>query len=280
MWFILLQHLLPHHLLSRLVGRFAASKTPWIKNLFITWFARRYQPDMHEAELTDPTAYPSFNAFFTRALREGARPIDDTPNGIVSPADGVLSAYGDIQNDTLIQAKGKTFSLTALLGGDAARAAQFRGGRFATIYLAPRDYHRVHIPTSGTLREMIYVPGRLFSVNKVTTEHVDSLFARNERAICIFDTPQGPMAVILVGAMIVAGIDTVWAGQVAPSSGGLQINDYRHTAPPIHLEKGLELGRFKLGSTVIVLFGPNMMEWDRMGYGQRMRMGEHIGRMF
>jgi phosphatidylserine decarboxylase len=280
MWFILLQHLLPHHLISRLVGRLAASKTPWIKNTFITWFVKRYQPDMREAEHLDPTLYASFNAFFTRALRDGARPIAEGANSIVSPADGVLSAFGDIQNDSIFQAKGKTFSLTALLGGDAARAAPFKGGRFATVYLSPRDYHRVHNPAGGTLREMIYVPGRLFSVNKETTDNVDSLFARNERAVCIFDTPQGPMAVILVGAMIVAGIDTVWAGQVAPSASGLRTYDYRRNVPPIQLATGAEVGRFKLGSTAIVLFGPGMMEWDGLGIGQRVRMGEHMGRLF
>jgi phosphatidylserine decarboxylase len=279
MWFILLQYLLPHHLLSRLVGYFAASKTPWIKRHFINWFARRYRVDMREAAHPDLESYASFNAFFTRALREGARPISEEPGAIVCPADGALCAYGDVQNETVFQAKGKQFSLTALLGGDAARAAPFRGGRFAIVYLSPRDYHRVHIPFSGTLREMVYVPGRLFSVNQKTTENVDALFARNERAVCLFDTPQGPMAVVMVGAMIVAGIETVWAGQVAPSSNGLSVNDYRQAAPPVHLEKGLELGRFKLGSTAIVLFGPNMMAWDELTDGQSLRMGQRIGKL-
>jgi phosphatidylserine decarboxylase len=279
MWFILMQYLLPHHLLSRLVGCFAASKTPWIKSLFINWFARRYNVDMREAAQPDLDSYASFNAFFTRALRDGARPIAEAADAIVCPADGALCAYGDVQIDTVFQAKGKSFSLTALLGGDAARAAPFRGGSYAIVYLSPRDYHRVHIPFSGTLREMIYVPGRLFSVNQKTTDNIDGLFARNERAVCLFDTPQGPMAVVMVGAMIVAGIETVWAGQVAPSANGLSVNDYRQAAPPVHLEKGLEMGRFKLGSTAIVLFGPNMMAWDELSNGQSLRMGQKIGQL-
>ncbi|MDR0780919.1 MAG: archaetidylserine decarboxylase [Pseudomonadales bacterium] len=277
MWFILLQYLLPQHLLSRAAGYLAESKTPWLKRLFIRWFARRYRVDMSEAAESDLERYASFNAFFTRALREGARAIAAEPQAIACPADGTLCAYGEIQNDTIFQAKGKAFSLAALLGGDAARAAPFRGGRFAIVYLSPRDYHRVHIPCSGTLREMLYVPGRLFSVNQKTTENVDALFARNERAVCLFDTPQGPMAVILVGAMIVAGIETVWAGQVAPSARGVSVNDYRQATPPIHLAKGVEMGRFKLGSTAIVLFGPNMMQWDELRQGQSLRMGQRLG---
>ncbi|MDR2213090.1 MAG: archaetidylserine decarboxylase [Pseudomonadales bacterium] len=279
MWFILLQYLLPQHLLSRLVGRLAASTRPWLKNFFIRRFARRYRVDMREAQEPDLEAYPSFNAFFTRALREGARPIAADAQAIVSPADGALSAAGDIHGDSVFQAKGKQFSLTALLGGDPARAAPFRGGNFATVYLSPRDYHRVHMPHSGTLREMIYVPGRLFSVNQRTTDNVDALFARNERAVCLFDTPAGPMAVILVGAMIVAGIETVWAGQVAPGKGKVQVNDYRQVMPPVHLEKGLELGRFQLGSTAIVLFGPNMVAWDELQSGQSLSMGQRMGRL-
>jgi phosphatidylserine decarboxylase len=279
MWFILLQYLLPHHLLSRLVGYFGASKTPWIKRSFINWFARRYRVDMREAAQPDLEGYASFNAFFTRALRAGARPIAEEPGAVACPADGALCAHGDVLSDTVFQAKGKQFSLTALLGGDAARAAPFRGGSYAIVYLSPRDYHRVHIPLSGTLREMIYVPGRLFSVNQKTTDSIDGLFARNERAVCLFDTPRGPMAVVMVGAMIVAGIETVWAGQVAPSTSGLSVNDYRQAAPPVHLEKGLEMGRFKLGSTAIVLFGPDMVAWEDLAAGQTLRMGQKIGQL-
>lgn len=279
--FILLQHLLPQHLLSRLVGRLATSRKPWIKDPFIRWFVRRYQVDMREALQSDPLAYRSFNEFFTRALRDDARPIDDAANSVVSPADGAISAIGDIQGDTVFQAKGRQFSLTALLGGDPALAAPFRGGRFATVYLSPRDYHRVHMPFAGTLREMRYVPGKLFSVNQRTAEGVDALFARNERAVCVFDTVHGPMAVVLVGAMIVAGIDTVWGGQVAPGCGVPQVSRYLDVAPPVHLEKGLELGRFRLGSTAIVLFGPDMMRWDEGLAGlQSVRMGQRLGELY
>jgi phosphatidylserine decarboxylase len=276
--FIILQHLLPHHLISRLVAHVANSQTGWIKNTFIRWFIRRYQVDMDEAEFPDPDHYACFNEFFTRQLKPGARVIDEAPNAVLSPADGAISAIGNIIGDTIFQAKGRDFSLTALLGGDAARAAPFCNGQFMTVYLSPRDYHRVHMPVSGTLKEMVYVPGRLFSVNQDTAEGVDRLFARNERAVCIFETGHGPMAVVLVGAMIVAGIETVWAGQVAPAAHGRQSTDYTHQAPPIHLERGLELGRFKLGSTAIVLFGQGAVQWhEGLQTGSMVQMGQATG---
>jgi len=276
--FIIFQYLLPHHLLSRLVGLLAASHTPWIKDTFIQRFIRRYRVNMQEAADPDPRAYACFNDFFTRALVDDARPIEEAHGAIVSPADGAISALGDIAHDTIFQAKGKAFSLTTLLGGSPARAAPFLGGQFATVYLSPRDYHRVHMPFAGTLQEMIYVPGRLYSVNQTTAENIDGLFARNERAVCIFATEAGPMAVVLVGAMIVAGIETVWAGQVAPGKGEINATDYRQLAPAIHLAKGMELGRFKLGSTAIVIYGPNIMRWnDGVENGQPVRMGEALG---
>ncbi len=275
--FILVQHLLPHHLFSRLTGLFAASEVAWFKNLFIRRFIAAYGVNMSEAAEPDPTKYSCFNTFFTRALKDGARPLAQASNAVLSPADGALSALGAIRDDAIFQAKGHEFSLTTLLGGDAARAAPFRNGNFATVYLSPKDYHRVHIPLGGTLREMIYVPGKLFSVNQTTAENIPGLFARNERAVCIFDTPAGPMAVVLVGAMIVAGIATVWAGQVAPSKQGLQVSDYRTATPPIRLHKGDELGRFLLGSTAIVLFAPGMATWRQdLGTGSPVRMGEQI----
>ena len=278
--FILLQHLLPHHLLSRVVGLFANSTTPWIKNTFIGWFIRRYRVDMREAANPDAKSYACFNDFFTRALREDARPLDQNPLAILSPADGAVSAVGRIEEDSVFQAKGRSFSLTALLGGDARRARPFMNGSFLTVYLSPRDYHRVHMPCSGTLKEMVYIPGRLFSVNQTTAEGVDRLFARNERAVCIFDTQHGPMAVVMVGAMIVAGIETVWAGQVAPAPHGQQDTDYSRNAPPIHLERGLEMGRFKLGSTAIVLFGEGMAQWQEdLGSGAAVSMGQAVGAM-
>lgn len=276
--FILLQHILPHHLLSRAAGSLAACELRWLKDLLIRCFIRVYGVDMTQALAPDPAAYPSFNAFFTRALKADARPMPTAENAVLAPADGTVSAIGTINRDTLIQAKGRIYALTALLGGDVQRAAAFQNGSFATVYLAPKDYHRVHMPLAGTLKEMIYVPGRLFSVNQTTADNIPDLFARNERAVCIFDTAQGPMAVVLVGAMIVAAIDTVWAGQVAPAPHGLQISDYRRASPPVHLGKGLELGRFRLGSTAIVLFGPGMVVWQEgFAAGSAVCMGEQLG---
>jgi phosphatidylserine decarboxylase len=276
--FIFVQHLLPHQLLSRLAGTLARCETAWLKNLLIRHFIRVYRVDMTEAEHGDPAYYASFNAFFTRALKAGVRSLPPDPRAVLSPADGAISAIGRIHADTLLQAKGHDYSLTALLGGEAARAAPFHGGNFATVYLSPKDYHRVHIPLGGTLREMIHVPGRLFSVNQTTADNIPGLFARNERVICLFDTAAGPMAVILVGAMIVAGIETVWAGAVTPAAQDGKVWDYRQQTPPIRLEKGAELGRFKLGSTVIVLFGPDVVQWQQMlTAGSAVRMGQQLG---
>ncbi len=208
--FILAQHLLPHHLLSRLIGGFAECRVPWFKNLLTRWFVRHYDVDMRQAQVEDPTAYENFNAFFTRALKPGARPLPAAADVVVSPSDGAISQLGRIEHGRIFQAKGHSYSLLELLGGDGLRAAPFMGGHFATIYLSPKDYHRVHMPLTGTLKEMVYVPGRIFSVNQLTAENVPELFARNERVVCIFDTAVG-QAVILVGAMIVASIETVWA---------------------------------------------------------------------
>lgn len=260
--FILSQYLLPHHLLSRLIGCLAESRIGWIKGPLIRWFARRFDVDMSQAQVEDLEAYEHFNAFFTRALKPDARPLDPAPDAVLCPADGAISQLGRIENGRIFQAKGHSFSLLELLGGDAERAAPFMGGSFATIYLSPRDYHRVHMPLSGTLREMVYVPGRLFSVNQTTAENVPELFARNERVVCLFDTERGPMAMVLVGAMIVASIETVWAGLVTPPRRQLKTVRYDEAArAPIHLEKGAEMGRFKLGSTVILLFGPEQVQW-------------------
>ena len=261
--FIFMQYILPHHTLSRLIGRLAECQTAWFKNRLIAWFIKRYQVNMSEALLEDPSAYRHFNDFFTRSLKEDARPLDNSEKAVLSPADGAISQLGSIEHGRIFQAKGHSFSLLELLGGDAERAAPFMGGSFSTVYLSPKDYHRVHMPLTGILREMVYIPGRLFSVNQTTAENVPELFARNERVACIFDTEQGPMAVVLVGAMIVASIETVWAGQVTPPLRNLHTYDYSQAArQPITLEKGAELGRFKLGSTAIVLFGPNHVSWD------------------
>jgi len=277
--FLLSQSLLPHHLLSRAAGNLAECRTPWIKNPLIKAFARHFRVDMGEAQVEEPSAYEHFNAFFTRALKDGARPLDPTPGAILSPADGAVSQLGSIEQGRLFQAKGHSFSAQELLGGDPATAAPFQGGNFATVYLSPRDYHRVHMPLAGTLREMIHVPGKLFSVNRLTAENVPELFARNERVVCLFDTERGPMAVVLVGAMIVASIETVWAGAVAPASQQVRRWHYSEAMQaPIHLDKGAELGRFKLGSTAIVLFGPDQVRWnDGLGPLSPVRMGQAIG---
>lgn len=278
--FILSQYLTPHHLLSRLIGCAAECRAPWFKNRLITWFAKQYQVDMSEAQVEDPTAFEHFNAFFTRALKEGARPLDNLPGAVLCPADGSVSQLGRIEHGRVFQAKGHSYSVTELLGGDSQRAAPFMGGDFATVYLSPKDYHRVHMPLAGTLREMIYVPGRLFSVNQTTAENVPELFARNERVVCLFDTERGPMAVVLVGAMIVASIETVWAGLITPPKRALKTVRYDEAArAPISLEKGAELGRFKLGSTAIVLFGPEQVQWaEELGANSPVRMGQLLGK--
>nr|WP_165495946.1 archaetidylserine decarboxylase [Pseudomonas daroniae] len=278
--FILSQYLTPHHLLSRLIGCAAECRAPWFKNRLITWFVKQYQVDMSEAQVEDPTAFEHFNAFFTRALKEGARPLDNLPGAVLCPADGAVSQLGRIEHGRVFQAKGHSYSVTELLGGDSERAAPFMGGDFATVYLSPKDYHRVHMPLAGTLKEMIYVPGRLFSVNQTTAENVPELFARNERVVCLFDTERGPMAVVLVGAMIVASIETVWAGLITPPKRELKTVRYDEAArAPISLDKGAELGRFKLGSTAIVLFGPEQVQWaEELGANSPVRMGQLLGK--
>ncbi len=259
--FLASQYVAPHHLLSRAYGIAAQCRHPAAKNWMIDTFIRRYKVDMSQAHEPDPHAYEHFNAFFTRAMRSDARPLDPRQDALLCPADGAISQLGDITADRIFQAKGHSFSTTDLLGGCPMRAAPFANGSFATIYLSPKDYHRVHMPLDGTLTEMIHVPGRLFSVNPLTARNVPALFARNERVVCLFDTAQGPMAVVLVGAMIVASIETVWAGLVAPLSKTVHTTRYGSHASPVHLAKGAEMGRFKLGSTVIVLLGPKAAKW-------------------
>ncbi len=266
------QYLLPQHLLSRMVGKLAASQTPWLKDTFIRRFAARYEVNMSEAAQPDLASYVSFNDFFTRALKPGARPIDSQANSIVCPADGAVSQLGPIAGDQVFQAKGHTYSLSDLLAS-SEDAQAFVGGHFATIYLSPRDYHRVHMPYAGKLTKSVYVPGDLFSVNTRTAENVPNLFARNERLVAHFETELGPMVVILVGAMIVASIETVWGGLEAIE------NNIRITQPAdISLEKGDEMGRFLLGSTAIVLFGPNVVNWENaLEAGSPVRMGNVLG---
>lgn len=274
---MVVQYLLPQHALSRLVGWLARSEIPWIKTTFINVFIKRFQVDLSEAQIEDADRFETFNAFFTRALKDGARPIAEGAERLACPADGTVSQLGKLRGGDLFQAKGHHYSLFELLGGDGALATEFANGHFATIYLSPKDYHRVHMPYGGTLRETRYVPGRLFSVNTVTTEAVPRLFARNERLVCIFDTAAGPMAVVLVGAMIVAGIETVFAGQVTPQPKAITRTDYRDPQP-VRLEKGDELGRFLLGSTVILVFPENTAAFnDALTAGSAVRMGQDLG---
>lgn len=276
---IISQYVIPQHGLSRLIGSVINSRQTKFKNYLIDFFINRYHVDMRDAIETNPHAYLDFNSFFTRKLRDDTRPIIGGENTIACPADGLISEYGAINESMLIQAKNHNYTINDLLGGAKQDAAPFINGQFATFYLAPKDYHRVHIPYTGQLRKMIYVPGKLFSVNLSTANHVPNLFAHNERVICLFDTEAGPLAVILVGAMIVASIHTVWAGAITPSNKRqLSVWDYSNNQSPIILEKGAELGHFQLGSTVIVLFGPNSVNWtDNLQKNQSVKMGQLIG---
>lgn len=275
------QYLLPKHLLSKLM--YILTRCQWRvwKDWQIRWFVRRYQVDMSIAVQSDPHVHTHFNSFFTRALRPEARPIVHGIDDIASPVDGSVSQAGTINAGQLFQAKGHTYSLEQLLGGSAERAVPFQGGRFATLYLSPKDYHRIHMPLRGRLREMVYVPGRLFSVNTRTTKSVPDLFARNERVVTLFDTEIGPMAIVLVGALFVASIETVWAGAITPPFGKkIHTWNYSETTQPLVLEQGEEMGRFNMGSTAIVLFGPDCMEWSElMKPHTTIRMGQLLGKL-
>jgi phosphatidylserine decarboxylase len=277
--FVTLQHLLPQHGISRLVLAATRSRAPAFKNALIRLFVRGFRPDMSDAVETEPTAYASFNDFFTRALRPGTRPVDSDPQAIVSPVDGTVSEAGELTADRLLQAKGHEYSLRALLAGNGAWERTFAGGTFATIYLAPYNYHRIHMPLAGELRESFYVPGRLFSVNRTTAQLVPGLFSRNERVFCGFDSGGMPWANILVGALNVGSMATVWHGDVTPRK-------HREiTALPVsalltsaRLAKGEEMARFNMGSTVILLFPPGAVRWDStLKAGNTLRMGERIG---
>jgi len=270
-------YLLPQHAVSRLTYKVTRIQSPWFKNRFIRWFAEQYRIDWSEALYQNPEDYIHFNAFFTRELRDGARPIAGDEYTIVSPADGRISQIGTIDQDAVFQAKGHSFSVTELLGGDTTRARDFQNGRFITVYLSPRDYHRVHMPLTGSLCETVYVPGRLFSVAPHTTRTIARLFARNERLVSIFDTNAGPMAMVLVGAINVAAIETVWSGLVTPPHRSrIEVSDLRPRA--IELQRGAEMGRFNMGSTVILLFGKDRARWaDGLQAEQALHMGQRLG---
>ena len=275
--FIWLQHLAPQHGVSRLAGSLASSRTPWLKNMLIRRFIRAYDVDMDQAE-RPASDYSCFNDFFTRALKPGARPLAGGSEHILCPADGAISQLGRIEDGRILQAKGQSYTAAELLGGDAALAARFDGGHFITIYLSPSDYHRVHMPAAGRLRETTYIPGDLFSVNTATAAAVPRLFARNERLACIFDTAQGSVASVMVGAMIVASIETVWSGLVKPHGRQVIRTAYPEDTAP-QLEAGAEMGRFLLGSTVILLFEPGKIEWlDGLKPLDTVLMGQALAR--
>ena len=277
--FAALQYVLPKHLLTRIVYSLARSESPRVKNALLRAFLSGYDVNMAEAVESNPFAYRSFNAFFTRALKPGARPIDPDPQHVVSPVDGALSQCGELDGNLLLQAKGHYYTLEELLAGDSEAVHAYRGGRFACIYLAPFNYHRIHMPCAATVRSNRYVPGELFSVNASTARAVPRVFARNERLICDFESEHGRMAVILVGALFVGSIETVHCGEVNPPT--------RAHMPPSRIDKGVgrpfgkgeELGRFNMGSTVVLLFQKDRIDWDPALVPQAtLQLGRVIGR--
>lgn len=272
------QHLAPQQLISTIYGKLSHCKWPWFKNWAIKRFIRLYGININEAIVTDPTAYASFHDFFIRKLDPSQRHFDQAQESIVSPCDGTISQIGTISKGTLIQAKNRNYTVDALLGSHPM-ASQFSHGRFATIYLAPKDYHRVHMPYSGTLKSVKYIPGKLFSVNPLTTEHIDSLFAKNERVVSVFDSPHGAFAVVLVGAMIVGSISTRVNGTLVPPRNGkiLQIDYQNRSEQHITLDKGEEMGYFSLGSTVILLFTENLSWEQELTQHTRIVVGQRIG---
>ncbi|HMX68520.1 MAG TPA: archaetidylserine decarboxylase [Accumulibacter sp.] len=273
---VLAQHLLPKQALTQLAGRLAASNAGSLTTAVIRWFIGRYDVDMSEAAEPNPVCYPTFNEFFTRALRDGARPLAEAD--FVCPVDGAISQFGRIERDQIFQAKGHRYSTAALLGGDSERAAAFVDGDFATLYLSPRDYHRIHMPVGGRLRQMLHVPGELFSVNPATARGVAGLFARNERVVCLFDADFGPFVLTLVGATIVGSMATVWHGTVNPPRSG-EIRSWTYDDRRIELAKGEEMGRFMLGSTVVMLFPRNTLAFNPDWRAARpVRMGEMMAK--
>lgn len=271
---VLPQYLLPKLALTRFAGRIANARAGKLTTHLISWFAGKYQVNMEEAKNPDLSSYASFNEFFTRELKAGARPLANSD--WVCPVDGAISQFGAIEKDQIFQAKGHNYSTTALLAGDSQAAARYANGHFATIYLSPRDYHRIHMPCDAKLLSMVYVPGDLFSVNPTTARGVPGLFARNERVVCHFESEFGPFVLVLVGATIVGSMATVWHGVVNPPRPG-QIQKWDYSSQQILLKKGEEMGRFLLGSTVVLLFPPATMafntEWDA---ARPVRLGEKM----
>lgn len=273
---IISQYLIPQHGLSIAAGKLADVKTNWIKNLFIQKFAKAYNIDMSNAVEPDLTQYACFNDFFTRAIIADSRPIDSDTNSFCSPVDGAMSQFGKIENGKIIQAKNHQYSALEILGGDVERAKPFKDGEFCTIYLAPKDYHRIHMPCDGKLTAMSHVPGKLFSVNPLTANNVPNLFARNERVVSYFDTPFGKLALISVGATIVGSIETVWAGNVTPPS-RKEIRNWQYKDDEFSFKKGQEMGRFKLGSTVVLLMENKNWLWDEsVSLEASLRLGQKL----
>lgn len=272
---VLPQYLIPKQALTVLAGKLASAQAGSLTTSVIRWFVGRYKVNMAEAANPDIASYPSFNEFFTRPLKAGARPLADAD--FLCPVDGAISQFGPIERDQIFQAKGHSYSTTALVGGDRDLAARFENGSFATLYLSPRDYHRIHMPCDGRLTRMIYVPGALFSVNPTTARGVPGLFARNERVVCVFDTANGPFVLTLVGATIVGSMATVWHGVVNPPRPGV-VREWRYDEQNVVLRKGEEMGRFLLGSTVVMLFPKNALAFNPEWAPTRaIRMGEVMG---
>ena len=275
--FIALQHIIPQHFLSKMMWRLARCEYRWLLYIVLPLFIRQFKVNMKEAKNSDWKSYKSFNYFFTRELNDDAREISTDEKSIISPVDGAISQLGKINTDLIFQAKGHAYSLTQLLGDREDLAKTFKNGQFNTIYLSPKDYHRIHMPVDGTLIEMIHVPGQLFSVNPTTVNNVPALFARNERVICLFDSPAGPLAMILVGAIFVGSIETVWHGEVTPPTRN-DIRNWKYDEEEISYVKGQEMGRFNMGSTVILLYANKKMIWDKeLKAEQHVQLGNVIG---
>ena len=264
-----LQFLLPQHLLSRLMFRFARIQIPWIKNRFTSWFVSNYKVNLNEAQLEDIEEYKHFNDFFTRALKDGSRPISDSK--VVSPVDGVVSQFGSIKEALIVQAKGKKYSVEALLAENSKNDLYTS---FVTIYLSPKDYHRIHMPFDGSLKSMKYIPGNLFSVNQRTVDDIDQVFARNERLVCYFDSEYGEIALVMVGAIFVGSMETSWEGQITPPY-NKSVKTFEYDSRQIKLSKGEELGRFNMGSTVILLLPHNVSKMN-FEFNKTLKMGQSL----
>lgn len=278
--FAALQRILPTHWMSRVVHRTTRIETQWFKNLIISRFMAAFDISLEESQVQNPRSFRSFNEFFTRALLDGQRPLPQDPQDIACPVDGRLYQAGKIEAGRIFQAKGQSFDVVSLLGGSRERAAPFLGGQFATLYLAPSNYHRIHMPFDGRVTKQIHVPGRLFSVNPATARAMPELFARNERVAVLFETAMGPAAMVLVGALFVGSIETVWAGEITPPPGkAVKVWQYADQGEAPILKRGEEMGRFNMGSTVILLTGPGVLHWNaKINPGDAVRMGQTLGR--